>query len=159
MKRVEEIKEKRQAHYIRERQRKARAIERMKDVKEVQRDLALIKSPAVGMKRAAKEMEVDDNEEEEEQGLDTSLNIKALKATPARRSARQKVAKIVTEVEADQEMEENWTLCILLSLYNKGYTATTNYAKKSGKIILSVNVFSKFKNNALKLSYFALKLA
>ena len=48
MKRVEEIKEKRQAHHIKERQKKARSIERMKDVKEVQRDLALIKSPAAG---------------------------------------------------------------------------------------------------------------
>ena len=51
MKTVEAIKLKRQAHHIHERQHKGRAIERMKDVKEVQRDLALIKSPAAGMKR------------------------------------------------------------------------------------------------------------
>jgi hypothetical protein len=110
MKRVEEIKIKRQAHYIHERQRKARVIERMKDVKEVQRDLALIKSPAAGMKRPAKEMEVedDDMEAEQHQDLDTSLNVKQLKAvTPRRVSSRQKVAKIVTEIEPDLEMEEN----------------------------------------------------
>ena len=39
---LEGIKEKRQAHHIKERQKKARAIERMKDIKEVERDLALI---------------------------------------------------------------------------------------------------------------------
>jgi len=102
MKRVEGIKQKRQAHYIRERQHKAKAIERMKDVKEVQRDLALIKSPAAGMKRAAKDMELDDDEEIEE--LDTSMNIKDLQKSKT--PTRQKVAKIITEVEADEEMEE-----------------------------------------------------
>ena len=102
MKRVEEIKQKRQAHYIRERQHKARAIERMKDVKEVQRDLALIKSPAAGMKRAAKDMELDEDEEIEE--LDTSMNLKDLQKSKT--PTRQKVAKIITEVEADEEMEE-----------------------------------------------------
>ena len=102
MKRVEGIKQKRQAHYIRVRQHKAKAIERMKDVKEVQRDLALIKSPAAGMKRAAKDMELDDDEEIEE--LDTSMNIKDLQKSKT--PTRQKVAKIITEVEADEEMEE-----------------------------------------------------
>ena len=101
MKRVEEIKQKRQAHFIRERQHKAKAIERMKDVKEVQRDLALIKSPAAGMKRAAKEMELDEDEIEE---LDTSLNIKDLQKSKT--PIKHKVAKIVTEIEADEEMEE-----------------------------------------------------
>ena len=104
MKRVTEIKEKRQAHFIHERQHKARAIERMKDVKEVQRDLALIKSPAAGLKRPSKEMEMDEDMIEEDDH-DTSLNVKDLKAK-TKRSTRQKVAKIVTEVEADEEMEE-----------------------------------------------------
>merc|ERR1712004_460905 len=99
---VEAIKLKRQAHHIHERQHKGRAIERMKDVKEVQRDLALIKSPAAGMKRAAKDMELDDDEEIEE--LDTSMNIKDLQKSKT--PTRQKVAKIITEVEADEEMEE-----------------------------------------------------
>merc|ERR1712122_150755 len=102
MKKVEEIKLKRQAHHIHERQHKGRAIERMKDVKEVQRDLALIKSPAAGMKRAAKDMELDEDEEIEE--LDTSMNLKDLQKSKT--PTRQKVAKIITEVEADEEMEE-----------------------------------------------------
>ena len=106
MKRVVTIKQKREAHFIRERQHKARAIERMKDVKEVQRDLALIKSPAAGMKRAVKDMDMDENDEVEETDLDTSLNVKDLTAK-SKKSAKHKVAKIVTEVDADEEMEEN----------------------------------------------------
>ena len=107
MQKVEEIKLKRQAHFIRERQHKGRAIERMKDVKEVQRDLALIKSPAAGMKRAVKDMDMDEEDVVEETAdLDTSLNVKDLTAK-SKKSAKHKVAKIVTEVDADEEMEEN----------------------------------------------------
>ena len=106
MKRVEGIKEKRQAHHIKERQKKARAIERMKDIKEVKRDIALIKSPAVGMKRQF-QMEIDEEVEGEGvEELDTSLNVKDLKAK-SKSSPRKKVAKIITEIEADAEMEEN----------------------------------------------------
>jgi len=111
MKRVEEIKLKRQAHHIHERQHKGRAIEKMKDIKEVQRDLALIKSPAAGMKRANKDMEIEEDDDEEEiiedieSGLDTSLNVKELQASPKKLS-KQKVAKIVTEIAEDAEMEE-----------------------------------------------------
>ena len=87
MKRVEEIKGKRQAQYIFDRQKKARKIEKEKDIKEVQRDMALIRSPAAGMKRAAKEMEVEEDMEEEDKleeetasastSMDTSLNLAA----------------------------------------------------------------------------------
>jgi|FrelakmetLWP11LW_1041352.scaffolds.fasta_scaffold292514_1 large subunit ribosomal protein L24e len=114
MKRVEEIKGKRQAQYIFDRQKKARQIEKEKDIKEVKRDIALIRSPAVGMKRAAREMEVEDEEEQtvvEEMeastsGMDTSLNLGAL----TRSKKKLKRAKVVQEVEPDQEMlaaEEN----------------------------------------------------
>ena len=51
MKRVEEIKVKRQAQFIRDRQKKAKLIEREKDAREVKRDMALIRSPAAGLKR------------------------------------------------------------------------------------------------------------
>jgi len=109
MKKVEEIKLKRQAHHIHERQHKGRAIEKMKDIKEVQRDLALIKSPAAGMKRANKDIEMEDGDvehiiEDTETGLDTSLNVKEL-ASP-KKLPKQKVAKIVTEIAEDAEMEE-----------------------------------------------------
>ena len=62
MMRVEAIKEKRQAQFILDRQKKAKLIEREKDAREVKRDMALIRSPAAGMKRVAREMEVDENE-------------------------------------------------------------------------------------------------
>merc|ERR1712051_579538 len=67
MKKVEDIKTRRQAQFIYDRQKKARAIERKKDAKEVQRDLALIKSPAAGLKRPAKDMEVEDDDELEDE--------------------------------------------------------------------------------------------
>jgi hypothetical protein len=103
MKRVEEIKNKRQAHHIFERMRKAKAIERQKDIREVQRDIALIKSPAAGMKRSAKVMEVDEEVEgvASDTEIDTSINVK-----PKKRSRQ--VARVVEVVqESDNEMEEN----------------------------------------------------
>merc|ERR1711942_308547 len=61
MQRVEEIKNKRQAHHIFQRMKLAKKIQKAKDIKEVERDLALIKSPAAGLKKAMKS-----KEEEEE---------------------------------------------------------------------------------------------
>ena len=122
MKRVEEIKTRRQAQFIYDRQKKARAIERKKDVKEVQRDIALIKSPAVGMKRAAKEMDVDGDEDLEDEeidstladtstndtlDLDTSINLKNKGGKTKSAAKAKKRVKIIEEVESDQEMEAN----------------------------------------------------
>ena len=75
MKRVEQIKTRRQAQFIFDRQKKARAIERVKDVKEVQRDMALIRSPAAGLKRPAKDVELDGEEDEELDIQDTTLDV------------------------------------------------------------------------------------
>ncbi|KAL1117814.1 hypothetical protein AAG570_004129 [Ranatra chinensis] len=50
IKKVEGIKNKRQAAYIMQRLRKGREIETQRDIREVQRDLSLIKSPAAGLK-------------------------------------------------------------------------------------------------------------
>ena len=52
--RIDEIKTKRQAHHIFQRMKAAKKIQRQKDIKEVERDLALIKSPAAGLKKANK---------------------------------------------------------------------------------------------------------
>ncbi|KAJ3654721.1 hypothetical protein Zmor_013892 [Zophobas morio] len=63
MKKVETIKQKRQANYIMQRLRKGRELEEQRDVKEVQRDLSLIKSPAAGLKdRKEKEKETVDEQ-------------------------------------------------------------------------------------------------
>lgn len=48
MKRVESIKNKRQGAYMLQRLRKGRELEKQRDIKEVQRDLSLIRSPAAG---------------------------------------------------------------------------------------------------------------
>ena len=53
--------------------------------------------PSSGMKRQAKDMEIDEE-------MDTSLNVKDLKAKS--KSSRRKVAKI-SDVEPNVEMEEN----------------------------------------------------
>merc|ERR1712141_225626 len=110
------------AQFIYDRQKLARAIERKKDVKEVQRDLALIRSPAAGLKRPAKDMEIEDEEDIEEEGfgdtttdistqdsieLDTSINIKSKGGKSKSSLKTKKKAKIIEEVESDQEMEAN----------------------------------------------------
>ena len=98
MKRVEEIKGKRQAHFMAARQKAARAQERAKDRKEVARDMALIKSPAAGLKRAAAaEEEMDNDDLEMDTNIDTRVAAKAKKA-------KKDVVKIIEEPEADQEM-------------------------------------------------------
>jgi len=120
MKRVEEIKTRRQAQFILDRQKKARAIERKKDVKEVQRDIALIKSPAIGMKRAAKDMDVDEEDDLEDEEvdttladttetleLDTSINLKTKGGKTKSAAKAKKRVKIIEEAESDQEMEAN----------------------------------------------------
>ena len=76
IKRIEEIKQKRQANYVMKRLRRGRVFERERDLKEVKRDLALIKSPAAGIKRNKNKGKVivtgenDDQMESEDQSDD-----------------------------------------------------------------------------------------
>lgn len=51
IKRVTEIKEKRTSHFVMERLRKGRQVEIQMDVKDVQRNMSLIRSPAAGLKQ------------------------------------------------------------------------------------------------------------
>ena len=96
---MEEIKNKRQAHHIFQRMKLAKKIQKVKDIKEVERDLALIKSPAAGLKRANKlamEGELDEDTE-----VDTSINLGVKNSVKLREEAK------VEEIhESDQEMEE-----------------------------------------------------
>ncbi|KAH8381948.1 hypothetical protein KR009_001127 [Drosophila setifemur] len=56
IKKVTEIKERRTTHFVMERLRKGRQVEIQMDVKDVQRNMSLIRSPAAGLKeRRAKE--------------------------------------------------------------------------------------------------------
>jgi len=68
LKKVEAIKQKRQNTHIMQRLQKARGIEEEKDIKEVQRNLSMIRSPAAGLKlrreQEEQQMEIQENEEE-----------------------------------------------------------------------------------------------
>ncbi|XP_056640668.1 probable ribosome biogenesis protein RLP24 [Diorhabda sublineata] len=66
MKKIEKIKQKRQGTYIMQRLRKGREIEQERDIKEVQRDLSLIRSPAAGLKERKQEETEDHRESDEE---------------------------------------------------------------------------------------------
>merc|ERR1712142_1421491 len=99
MQRVEEIKNKRQAHHIFQRMKMAKKIQKAKDIKEVERDLALIKSPAAGLKKANKEMTEEEMEDNTE--VDTSLNM-----TKEKVKIREE-AKLEEIHESDTEMEAN----------------------------------------------------
>lgn len=84
MKRITEIKEKRQGHFIMERLRKGREVEIQMDVKDVQRNITLIRSPAIGLKeRRAKEDAdeaalMEDSDEEEISYIDARVMEKKL---------------------------------------------------------------------------------
>merc|ERR1712083_153819 len=100
MQRVEEIKNKRQAHHIFQRMKLAKKIQKAKDIKEVERDLALIKSPAAGLKKANRV--VMEGEMEDDTEIDTSLQLNSSEKVKVREEAK------VEEIhESDQEMEEN----------------------------------------------------
>ncbi|XP_076297334.1 ribosomal protein L24-like [Lasioglossum baleicum] len=78
MKQVETIRQRRQNLHIMQRLRKGRELEKERDVKEVQRDLALIRSPAAGLKERKKLEETaeqdirmeESNDEQEPQELE-----------------------------------------------------------------------------------------
>jgi len=72
MKKVEEIRQRRSAKHIMHRLNKAKVLEKEKDIKEVQRNLGLIRSPAAGLlqksqqERQVEEIHESDDEQEEE---------------------------------------------------------------------------------------------
>lgn len=67
MKKVENIRQRRQNLHIMQRLRKGRELEQERDIKEVQRDLSLIRSPAAGLKERKKLEEAEENEERMEE--------------------------------------------------------------------------------------------
>ena len=74
----------------------AKKIQKAKDIREVERDLALIKSPAAGLKKANESLMEMAGEENTE--LDTSLGVKT------KQRVREE-AKLEEIHESDQEME------------------------------------------------------
>ena len=70
IKKVETIRQRRQNLHIMQRLRKGRELERERDVKEVQRDLSLIRSPAAGLKERKKLEEATEQEEKMQESND-----------------------------------------------------------------------------------------
>lgn len=70
MRKVESIKQKRVNAHIRTRLAKGREVELERDVKEVRRDIALIRSPAAGLKERKK---LEEEEEEEDEQKDVEM--------------------------------------------------------------------------------------
>lgn len=66
MKKVETIRQRRQNLHIMQRLRKGRELEQEVDVKEVQRNLSLIRSPAIGLKERMKQEEANEEHEQME---------------------------------------------------------------------------------------------
>lgn len=61
MKKVEEIRSRRQALHINKRHSKAKEVQRRSDNYEVTKNMGLIRSPAAGLKQLAAQMELEDN--------------------------------------------------------------------------------------------------
>lgn len=72
MKKIETIRQRRQNLHIMQRLRKGRELEQERDIKEVQRDLSLIRSPAAGLKQRKKQEEA--AEEQEQMHVDEDSN-------------------------------------------------------------------------------------
>lgn len=72
MKKVETIRQRRQNLHIMQRLHKGRELEEERDIKEVKRDLSLIRSPAAGLKEKKKQEEA--AEEQEQMYVDEESN-------------------------------------------------------------------------------------
>lgn len=99
IKKVTEIKERREKHFVMERLRKGRQVEIQMDVKDVQRNMSLIRSPAAGLReRRAKE------EAEEDALMDEDLPEEKITYVDAR-ELEKRLEEGMTE--ADLEMLES----------------------------------------------------
>jgi len=67
MKKVEEVRQRRAGRFIIQRLKKAKQIDKEKDVKEVQRNLGLIRSPAAGLRKSQQESIVEEIHESDEE--------------------------------------------------------------------------------------------
>merc|ERR1712018_844174 len=106
MKRVEEIKVKRQAQFIRDRQKKAKLIEREKDAREVKRDMALIRSPAAGLKRV-ENMAIDEPDHADKEDIMSPSIDRDTSIPPADSNKKKKKKSSRARVVVDEEPEDN----------------------------------------------------
>jgi len=77
IKKIETIRQRRQNLHIMQRLRKGRELEQERDIKEVQRDLSLIRSPAAGLKERKKQEEAAEEQEQMHVDEDSSNELEA----------------------------------------------------------------------------------
>lgn len=78
MKKVEVIRQRRQNLHIMQRLRKGRVLEQERDIKEVQRDLSLIRSPAAGLKERKKQEEAAEEQMHVDEDSNNELEAEAV---------------------------------------------------------------------------------
>ncbi|KYQ48422.1 putative ribosome biogenesis protein RLP24 [Trachymyrmex zeteki] len=78
MKKVDTIRQRRQNLHIMQRLRKGRELEQERDIKEVQRDLSLIRSPAAGLKQRKKQEEAAEEQEHMQVDQDSNDELEAV---------------------------------------------------------------------------------
>jgi large subunit ribosomal protein L24e len=74
MKKVEGIRQKRSGRFIMQRLKKSKHIDKDKDIKEVQRNLSFIRSPAAGLAKAQQESKTEEIHESDEEMLVAEAN-------------------------------------------------------------------------------------
>lgn len=70
IKRINEIKERREGQFLMERLRKGRDVEIDMDVKDVQRNMSLIRSPAAGLRERRAKEEAEEQQESDEEEIE-----------------------------------------------------------------------------------------
>lgn len=104
IKRVNEIKQKRTDHYVMERLRKSRQVEIERDVKDVQKNISLIRSPAAGLrdrqKKEAAQQAAMMSEDDEDSETDAMGNEK-VKYVDARVLEKQLAAEMSDDSDVD----------------------------------------------------------
>lgn len=99
MRKIDIIRSRRANHFVMQRLRRAREIELQRDVKEVQRDMSLIRSPAVGLKerRAQEERE----ERERESGI-----VEEIHESDVEMEEESDIEEVVSESDEAPELVE-----------------------------------------------------
>jgi len=94
MQRVQEIRQRREYQHIRNRQKIGEAMERQKERREVARDMALIRSPAAGLRRARVVVQQEDDDQEMEP--ETAMEERRLEAREEMESSEEEMQAEIT---------------------------------------------------------------
>ena len=114
MKKVEAIRQKRQNTHIMQRLRVGREVEKDKNIKEVQRNLSLIRSPAAGLKERKKLEEAMEEDQpmdgelaEEIDIIEVQRNVSITKSPVLKEKKKEKSKQKIKENDQEMEAEEN----------------------------------------------------